>query len=754
MTPKCLVLAAIVVASIPQMVFGQVSGLSLFQEIAKRPELSQYRSWLTRAQLEPNFQGNNRYTVFAPNNTAFQQMSAEKRLRFERMLRTEIANYVWSLAIFGTTLQTNSMQDDSVQRSHGGNQEKLFIAVKPSVGGQAGVYQYYVNGARIVNGDIHCSNGILHIINYIPEPVSNKFMYSYLQNPDLPSLRITRFFNDLLFYLPETDYDTIPVFKTAEKMTLFVPSDEAMAKVPASKLSELRADAVKLNQVIKRHYILKQAIHTSWVVHRQEFQTELPNEKITFRKIKTDNFPERVYVMSEGVNAEITFGNITVANGVLHVVDSILGYRYNSALQQVESDSTVSSFAAVLRQASAEIQNTLRDQMGSQQVTLFVPTNEAMANINSLPGVDFVGNRTLTDMVIRYHILEVGNALVVMDVNKQYEGRETRRTMYQGQSVSIYQRFNDTYVEAGYVRARVVRPDVGVTNGYVQYIDRVFGIPPKDIPTTICEDAWLYKTYLVMNGLTLGEYLRDRGLTQGSPGRTCVVPSSYYNNRYNQNNYNQNNYNQNNYRTSTSRYNQNTYNQNQNNYNQNQNNYNQNQNNYNQNQNNNNQNQNNYGQNNRYGNSYVDYQDVPQEFTVFVVNGSAMEYFEETNLGRTIMQDPIRYRWIMRRHVIPYRTIHMDKLPEGNHIFRTDNGEEIVLKKNGYGIRAYVEIVFGRKRTQVIHMDLGATNGVVHIVRDILAVEEDRTRAVSYGSRPSAVSVVVLFLVTAVVKLL
>lgn len=135
-----------------------------------------------------------------------------------------------------------------------------------------------------------------------------------------------------------------------------------------------------------------------------------------------------------------------------------------------------------------------------------------------------------------------------------------------------------------------------------------------------------------MNGLTLGEYLRDRGLTQGSPGRTCQVPNSYYYNQYNQNNYNQNNNNNNNYRTTTSRYNENNNNYNQNNYNQNNNNY--------------NQNQNNYNQNNRYGNSYVDYQDVPQEFTVFVVNGSAMEYFELTNLGRTIMQDPIRYRWV------------------------------------------------------------------------------------------------------------
>lgn len=65
-----------------------------------------------------------------------------------------------------------------------------------------------------------------------------------------------------------------------------------------------------------------------------------------------------------------------------------------------------------------------------------------------------------------------------------------------------------------------------------------------------------------------------------------------------------------------------------------------------------------------------------------------------------------------------------------------------------------IEIVFGRKRTQVIHMDLGATNGVVHIVRDILAVEEDRTRAVSYASRHGAGSAGVLLLAAAVVSLL
>ena len=49
----------------------------------------------------------------------------------------------------------------------------------------------------------------------------------------------------------------------------------------------------------------------------------------------------------------------------------------------------------------------------------------------------------------------------------------------------------ETWIESGYVKARVVRPDVGVTNGFVHFIDAVPGVPSRDVPNTIfCED-WL-----------------------------------------------------------------------------------------------------------------------------------------------------------------------------------------------------------------------------------------------------------------------
>ena len=46
-------------------------------------------------------------------------------------------------------------------------------------------------------------------------------------------------------------------------------------------------------------------------------------------------------------------------------------------------------------------------------------------------------------------------------------------------------------MNGGNVRARIIRPDVGVTNGALQYIDRVLGIPTMDIPTLIYDDGHL-----------------------------------------------------------------------------------------------------------------------------------------------------------------------------------------------------------------------------------------------------------------------
>lgn len=47
-----------------------------------------------------------------------------------------------------------------------------------------------------------------------------------------------------------------------------------------------------------------------------------------------------VYVNSDGVSAAIIEGNITVSNGVVHIVDQLLGFVYNNIREQIQQEST------------------------------------------------------------------------------------------------------------------------------------------------------------------------------------------------------------------------------------------------------------------------------------------------------------------------------------------------------------------------------------------------------------------------------
>ena len=51
-----------------------------------------------------------------------------------------------------------------------------------------------------------------------------------------------------------------------------------------------------------------------------------------------------VSVSSEGVTASIVEGDIPVANGVVHVVDQLLGFVYNNVREQIQVESTYVDF--------------------------------------------------------------------------------------------------------------------------------------------------------------------------------------------------------------------------------------------------------------------------------------------------------------------------------------------------------------------------------------------------------------------------
>jgi uncharacterized surface protein with fasciclin (FAS1) repeats len=97
--------------------------------------------------------------------------------------------------------------------------------------------------------------------------------------------------------------------------TVFAPTDEAFAKIPAEKLAMLFTDAgmADLTKILQAH-VVKGTVMASDVKTLKEVET-----------LGGAKFP--VVITSTGVtigNANVTATDVVATNGVIHVIDSVL----------------------------------------------------------------------------------------------------------------------------------------------------------------------------------------------------------------------------------------------------------------------------------------------------------------------------------------------------------------------------------------------------------------------------------------------
>ena len=102
-------------------------------------------------------------------------------------------------------------------------------------------------------------------------------------------------------------------FLSNEEVTIFAPTDEAFAAVPAATLKMLQDDPEKLAEVLKYH-VVAGSVPASQVVASKSLET-LQGEPIT------------VTVTGEVVeinDSKVLMTDVTGSNGVIHVIDAVL----------------------------------------------------------------------------------------------------------------------------------------------------------------------------------------------------------------------------------------------------------------------------------------------------------------------------------------------------------------------------------------------------------------------------------------------
>ncbi|XP_048748872.2 uncharacterized protein LOC125661046 isoform X1 [Ostrea edulis] len=811
-----VVLGLLVSLYLLNYVHGQLISGNILQILQRTTGFSKFAQLVVRAKLTRLYESPTSMTLFAFNDTAFNSLPYKERSVIDSYTEKDLADYLKFCTIPGNRVQTSSIKDNQYVRSSDANGDRLFFnriqRLDSNPSGSFGPVKFYVNGIEISEGtnrDIAATNGVVHGLNGVMRKTSQKTAYGWIQVPQDSTQRFQQF-TDLMSYLYVLD--NINDLSSPDKITtFFVPNDNAMQKIPLQQLNKLRNDPVELQRILQAHYIPSRAMFTNCVSHNEGAQNA-KGQPVTFRKPSGYN----VYVNSDGVSAAIIEGNITVSNGVVHVVDQLLGFVYNNIREQIQQEG--SKFEQLINLGTETVKNSLVQPSG---VTVFVPLDTAFQKVANIRWANLNSNQTLVDMVLRLHILEPNNQIIISSLPGMsgYESRQYRRTMYSNERVTIYNERNETWVQGGNVKARVIRPDIKTVNGMVHIIDSVLGIPYLDLPMLICHDVWLLRTYDYMRRVGLKNYLTDRRFTAekcsfeiyGYPpnygsaatsnqGTTCPTycGQAQYQNQYPCNSAQcQSNSMQCPAFCSQSQYqNQSPCNTAQC---------------INSNNNNgggtstcptyctNSQYANQYpcnsavctsgvncpaycsqaqyansqqclscngGSTNQCPSQYISYCSNPAnsnnspcnsypcnmlnnlntgsqssshdlgycgtttvacDFTVFVPNSSAIDYFSVSLNGYKVMRDTPRFQWLFKRLVTPGR-IYIEKLSNGNHQMKMLNGELVSLTKtNDRDVRIY----FGGASANVIHMDEGATNGVIHIVDQLLFVNEDLTRDVS-----------------------
>jgi uncharacterized surface protein with fasciclin (FAS1) repeats len=248
----------------------------------------------------------------------------------------------------------------------------------------------------------------------------------------------------------------------AGPFTVFAPTDDAFAALPAGLLDELLLDPTgQLTQILLYHVVGASAM-SSTLTNGQVIET-LHGNNIT------------ISITDQGVfvnEARVSVADITAINGVVHVIDAVLVPQEtgNTVFDIIASSDDHTLLETALIAAGLDV--VLQEE---GPYTVFAPTDEAVSALpeGMLEALLADPSGLLTEILL-YHV--IGRTLMAADL----EDAQVYETLL-GDNVTV------TILSTGEVyinNARVVVADLQASNGVVHVINTVL-VPPTPVITVM-----------------------------------------------------------------------------------------------------------------------------------------------------------------------------------------------------------------------------------------------------------------------------
>ena len=237
--------------------------------------------------------------------------------------------------------------------------------------------------------------------------------------------------------------------------TVFAPSDDAFAKLPAGTIDTLlKPENKDMLTAVLTYHVVPGKVKASDVVNRSS-ATTLNGQRID---ISTD---------ANGVmidSARVVKADIMCSNGIIHVIDSVILPTQENLVETAVSAGSFNTLAAAVK--AAGLAEALS---GDGPFTVFAPTDDAFAALpkGTVESLLKPENRHQLTEILKYHVV---SGRVYAD---QALTAQSAKTL-QGDAVRIGLDGGRMQVDG----ANIMATDIETSNGVIHVIDRV--ILPQD----------------------------------------------------------------------------------------------------------------------------------------------------------------------------------------------------------------------------------------------------------------------------------
>jgi transforming growth factor-beta-induced protein len=398
------------------------------------------------AGLVDTLKGEGPFTVFAPTDDAFAKLPAGT---IDDLLKPEnletLKNILLYHVVGGKVMAADVIKLDGQKVDTALEGEQAMISVKDG--------KVYLNdNVQVIITDVETSNGVIHVLDGVllpPEKLSD------IVDTAVADGRFTT------LVAAVQAAGLVETLKGEGPFTVFAPTDEAFAKLPAGTVENLlKPENLETLKSILLYHVISGKVMAEDVTMLESAKTVL-GESVS---IKED-------MGNVNINdAKVILPDVETSNGVIHVVDSVLlpPEKLSDIVDTAVADGRFTTLVAALE--AAGLVDTLKSE---GPFTVFAPTDEAFAKLPAGTVEDLLKPENLETLksILLYHVVSgkvMAEDVVMLDGQKVDTALEGKQALISVKDGKVY--LNDN--------VEIIITDIETANGVIHVIDAVL-IPPE-----------------------------------------------------------------------------------------------------------------------------------------------------------------------------------------------------------------------------------------------------------------------------------